>query len=57
MRQIIMKRDNKYKAYMKIYDMDNLTELILIFAFTQGISRMFRMKLYRVFLQSNTQRH
>lgn len=57
MRQIIMKRDNKYKAYMKIYDMDNLTELILIFAFTQGISRMFRMKLYRVFLQSNTHRH
>jgi hypothetical protein len=57
MRQIIMKRDNKYKAYMKIYDMDNLSELILIFAFTQGISRMFRMKLYRVFLQSNTQRH
>lgn len=52
-----MKRDNKYKAYMKIYDMDNLSELILIFAFTQGISRMFRMKLYRVFLQSNTQRH
>lgn len=57
MRQIIMKRDNKYKAHMKIYDMDNLSELILIFAFTQGISRMFRMKLYRVFLQSNTQRH
>ena len=57
MRQIIMKRDNKYKAYMKIYDMDNLSELILIFAFAQGISRMFRMKLYRVFLQSNTQRH
>ncbi len=57
MRQIIMKRDNKYKAYMKIYDMDNFSELILIFAFTQGISRMFRMKLYRVFLQSNTQRH
>jgi len=57
MRQIIMKRDNKYKAYMKIYDMDNLSELTLIFAFTQGISRMFRMKLYRVFLQSNTQRH